>query len=489
MTLFILTEAAVSGGSGDVLFPEEASIDLIRVSDVDFGDGTAAGYGEESAGTGLVQVTYGRSNSGPCPERLDELCNTDFGINADDIDVIIAAVGSGFVLADGTPMAGNGTAREPGSAGNPSASVLVIYDVGQNNGDGVCLHAQDTNAYDLPLPNSVLLYHELSHGYHIALGDLLSLETDDPCNNASPEEQRAMQDENDMRTQIGERLRTTTNHCGNAGVDGSCATGNGDCCVVATVATGSAYSTEVSTLRRVRDGLLRRSEIGYDFFSHLHHDYYGFSPEVCRLMARSRALLHDVREHYVGPLTVCLELLVAYTMGGIDEHELGRRAVARVRDSEALARLTPAQLDAAQAVLDGGSLAALPGSDELRQLAALLDERARDSEFVGWALLQPIRMVLDVLRWVAAQVAPEVIGARLARAFDAWAVQVPLTDVWHGLSRYALAEEIEFLGRVLVRTPAARSALRERVVAHLGGRNDVATLFHAAWGDSKEMLQ
>ena len=29
---------------------------------------------------------------------------------------------------------------------------------------------------------------------------------------------------------------------------------------------------------------LRRSEVGFDFFEHLHYDYYSFSPQVVAMM-------------------------------------------------------------------------------------------------------------------------------------------------------------------------------------------------------------
>src|SRR5690606_39639612 len=255
--------------------------------------------------------------------------------------------------------------------------------------------------YDLSNPTAVLLYHELSHAFRQARDEFLSLETSDGCGNASPEEQAAMEDENDMRLQLGERLRTTTNHCGSAGIDGSCST---SCCVVATVATGSPYSAEVRALRRVRDGLLRRSEIGFDFFVRLHDDYYGFSPEVCRLMAGSRALLEQVRDYFVGPLTACLELMVAYTIERASPEALGRRALVRLHESATLRRLTDDELALAEAVLEGDALSRLGSPPELRrlrglrELSALLDERARGSVFVRWALLEPIRVVITTLR-------------------------------------------------------------------------------------------
>lgn len=470
MTLFIQTDAGDSGGSGDEVFPASAMMDLIQISNND------TGYGEADPVGNLIQVTYNRTTSGACPERLDALVNQNFNVNADNIDIIILAVGSGFTLSDGTMMAGNGTAREPNSAGNPTDSILVFYDVEDNFGDGVCLKGLDSGENDLPSPEAVTLYHELSHAFHEATDGLLSLSEPDPCNDASDEERRAMADENDLRTQLNLPLRDPSSHCGDPGVDGSCSS---SCCVVATVATGSPYSNEVNALRRIRDRVLRRNEVGYDFFAHLHEDYYGFSPEVCRLMARSPSLLEIIRDEYVRPLTLCLELIGAYTLGGVAPEALGPRLVAELERSPALVRWRPvAVMDAA-----GGARMA---RRELEGLRRLLDERARPSRFVTWALFTPIVMLGEAIEQIERGAPAAEVGRGLAAAFDRWSVAMPLTDVWHRLSRYALVQELRFLGCALLRSPDARTIFQERVRQHLRGRSDVDRLFDEAWGTLQE---
>lgn len=240
-------------------------------------------------------------------------------------------------------------------------------------------------------------------------------------------------------------------------------------------------------IRHVRDDLLRRSELGFDFLSHLHDDYYyGFSPEVCRLMAGSRALLEEIRDFFVGPLTACLELMVAYTLGRAASEELGRRVLSRLSQWPGLLRLTPEELDAAETVLDGSSGPTPRGVPEPTELATLIDERVHGSELVRWALFEPIRMIIAVLRLAQANATPEAIGTHLSQAFDEWAVRLPLTDVWHGLSRYAIAQELELLGRTLVRSPAARAELGVRILSHMGERPDVATLLEITWRDDEE---
>jgi hypothetical protein len=550
MTLFIQSDAG-GDGTGDTVHPLNAHGDLIQISNMDLGGNGHVGYGEvDGPVADLSQVTYDQSTSGPCPTRLSSLVNTNFGVNAQNIDIIVLAVGFNFTLTDGTLMAGNGTSRPPnvlipdwtsgtafqagqfvrsngngylalnsatsgstppsGTAaftpvsdgavnweflfsganfGNPTQSVLTIYDMSDNNGNGVCEKGLASQQYDLSAPSPVTLYHELSHALRLATRTTLSLIPPDPSNfaSASPEEHQAEVDENDMRTQLGQPLRDPNDHGGMLGMGGSCAAPS--CCVVASVATGTPYSSEVNALRAVRDGVLRRSEIGFDFFAHLHADYYGFSPQVCRMMARSGDLLARIRSYFVEPLTLCLDLLRGHTLDRVEPHALGAQLDHWVRGASELAALTAADLDAARAILDHTAPGAVPPAPPYAELAALLDSRARSSPFVTWALFDPISIVIDALAWRLEGVATADIGHRLAAAFDAWAVRMPLTDVWRNLSRYALAEEIAFLGRALVRGADARAAFRDRVVQHLPERTDLTRLFDEAWSAAPARLE
>ena len=67
---------------------------------------------------------------------------------------------------------------------------------------GQGIYAVDTNGNHIASPNPVILYHELSHAFRYAMGQL-----------KSNEEESAATDENDMRSQLAlvrEIHRTTT---------------------------------------------------------------------------------------------------------------------------------------------------------------------------------------------------------------------------------------------------------------------------------------
>src|SRR5262249_22612319 len=150
-------------------------------------------------------------------------------------------------------------------------------------------------------PNPVILYHELSHALRTATNS--TLPTSRSCT-GSQEEQAAERDENDMREQLGVPRIDANNHCGAVCSGGS----NQNCCIVASVAIGS-QSIEVDALRRIRDGLLRTSTIGFSFFEHLHHDYYAFSPELVRMMGGNQELVDQVATYVVRPLVLSLHLI------------------------------------------------------------------------------------------------------------------------------------------------------------------------------------
>jgi hypothetical protein len=469
VTLFIATDTAASG-AGNV-FPQNATVDLFSISHADLGDATHAGYGEAAPANNLVQVTYSRTDPGIPAVRLDSLVNTNFGVNANNIDIIIVAAGGNFTLLDGSVTAGNGFTFPVGNADNPTGSVLVIYDTSDNNGSGLCVRKQGdgSGTYSIEEPETVILYHELSHAFHLANGDPLSLSASG-CT-ASPEENRAETDENDVRDQLGLPHRDPTDHCGNPGCQSSC-------CIVASVATGSIYSEAVNSLRDVRDGVLRCSEVGYEFFNYLLEDYYGFSPEVCKLMARSPDLQELVRVRYVGTLTFALKLLRARGIEGLDGFELGAYFEASANAAE-LSNLSMTQLELGRAILTGAAfpeltLALAP------ELASLLRERAAPSPYVRWALMDPITILIDALCWRIEGLAAPEIGRRIAERFDEWSVQMPVTPVWRKISKYALNEELEFLENTLLRTSSTRQRFAQRLIGILPP--DKLNLVEERWG-------
>ena len=471
MSVFIQTDTAGTGASGGV-FADRAFFDLALIANGD------TGIGFTNVPPNLQQITYARTDPGAPATRLDQLVNTNFNVNPQNIDILVLAVAEDFVLGDGSSiLTRGGTALPPGFGSlNPTTSCLVLYDTSSNDGQGYCVAREGTGDLDLPMPISALLYHELSHALRIVTTGLLELTG--TCDPASPEENAAIVDENVMRDQLGKPHRDPNIHCGT-----SCGGGGGggdNCCVVASVASGSPFSAEVAALRQMRDGLLRRSEVGFEFFRDLHEGYYGFSPEVCRMMAREPALRDQVLAFYVRPLVLVLRLLERYTLGGLRgaslaaffEEDLGRALdVAALGEAElalaaSILRSPGEGLGEALAEVLAGSAPGMSGpsmSEVYLELAVLLRDVAVPDEHARWGLIEPLGIYLAALLERRRGADAAALAASLEPVFDEWAGRLPIAGGWVSLSRDELREELGFLSRALLVSDASRRTFGGRL--------------------------
>jgi hypothetical protein len=471
MTLFIQNDA-VGAGAGTIS-AALAAVHLTVIANLDTGFGLGATTGN------LQAVTYTQTDPGIPPTRLNTLVNTAFNVNPAGIDIILLAVGGNFTLNDGSLITtSGGTALSPAGSGLPgstlngTASALVIYDTSDNNGSGYCIARQGTGGtLDLRIPLSVMAYHELSHAFRIVTTGLLALTAQ--CNPSSPEENAAITDENDMRTQLATLvgdpvvLRDPLIHCGQ-----SCGGGGGSCCIVATVSSGSPLSAEVAELRALRDGFLRRSEVGFAFFESLHYAYYGFSPQVVTIMAADLGLRSMALHGFVRPLIRMLRLCRAYAVDGVDTAELGRRVAAELGDR--------ADVLAAQAVLS--RMVALtddPARAELslaeRRVADLLAGRALPDPHVSWALIEPVRMYHSLLGSVRGGATPDALGRELQEFLVDWAGRLPIDTCWGRLDVNTVRAELDMLASTLLRSPRARDVFLRRLAERYAAATAVAT--------------
>lgn len=454
MTIALQTDAGMEG-SGDSISPAIVEANLITIANADSPDIADTGLGEGATVGDLIPVTYTRTDTAAPAVRLDTLINTNFNVNPGNADIVIVGAGKNFVLIDGTPICGNGVTIAPQSPDNPSKSIYVIYDTSNCNGHGITV-PQLGGGPEVATPNPVVLYHELSHAFRRATN---TTQTDD--------EVPAINDENVLRPLLGLGLRDP-----NPPHTGTCtgcagAPGTGSCCVVASVATGSPYSNEVNALRAVRDSVLRPSEVGFDFFQHLHYDYYGFSPEVCRLMARSPDLVERIRTCVVAPLIECLTLIQRYAIEGVDDLTLGTELQCSLTASPLTTR-SPLEIDLILTGLQRLRDPREPLPEMFADLTEIVDDVVRSSEFVAWALFEPIEMYARAWRLWSDGASPQSLGNHLTRTFDDWVTRLPLTPVWQSLSLYALAEELDFLQRVALPTARCRQAIGRRLQALFG---------------------
>jgi hypothetical protein len=478
VTLFIQNDATGAGAGN--LDPNQASFDLGVVANGDTGFGLAAQVGNRQ------QATYARTDPGVPPTRLDALVNTNFnpdyglGAGPQAVPIVILPTLANFTLNDGTSILNiGGTALPPSNSGLPGAGLntttdcLVIYDTSQNNGSGYCVARGGTGGtLDLGISNAVLLYHELSHAFREVTNALNQLTA--TCDPSSPEENAAIVDENDLRTQIANaagtppELRDPGIHCGSGGPCGV------TCCIIASVATGSPLSREVAALRRVRDGLLRKSEIGYTFFEALHRDYYAFSPQVCTLLARHPDLRPLVAEGLVRPLVVVLGVIEAFALERVGAAELGERFFA-AHDNRPAADERLGIMTKARQVL-GGSDDGLTAPQ--RELADLLSPALR-SDHLLWAIVDPIQIYESALASYLEARPVAVVGRQIFDAVSEWGGRMPVDRVWAALSGSEVREELGLLEGTLLRTAEAKATFRGRLKSVHGGVRTIATMGEA----------
>jgi hypothetical protein len=464
MTLSIQNDAGAEG-AGDTINPAVVQVHLGAITnDLNIGQGATTGD--------LITVTYtGTAGSAPAT-RISTLVNTNFGVNPGAPDIVILGTGPNFRLLDGTVICGNGVTIAPNTPDNPTSSIYIVYDTTNGNGGGILVRAPGGAAgtFTSPVPGPVVLYHELSHALRRANG---TVQADD--------EVPAINDENVLRPLLTPPIALRDPNPPHDGQAPSCAGPPGavSCCIVATIATGSPFSAEIQGLRSTRDHLLRRSDVGYDFFERLHYDYYGFSPEVCRMMARSSDLTQRIRAYFVEPLAGSLQLARAHSVEGVAGAALGR-AFGECAGRSGLDALTRADIDEALSILGVLRSTVAPLPRHLAELADFLEGPVRSSEFIGWGLLDPIRIYVEALAWRFDGVSLETIGDRLASAFNRWAAAMPLTGVWSTLSVLGLRRELGFLSTVVVRDPEARLALGRRLAPMVSGDPERAAELVAA---------
>jgi len=455
MAFFILQDAA--GIGSDDIDTLQAFVDLVIIANDD-------GVGMDDPVDGKQLVTYNRTQDGPPQLRLDDLVNTtftpDYGSGAQQVDTLVIPGLSGFTLDDGSSFQNNGTALAPqgsglaGSSLNTTDFCLVIYDTQQN----ICVARDGTDGdIDLPISNPVVLYHELSHAFRVVTNAQLELTLE--CDPSSAEENAAIVDENDLRTQIADRqgetpaLRDPGIHCGEVGCDGGC-------CIIATVASKSLNSKQIHFLRSVRDHFVRSTEVGYAFFQKFFYDYYSFSPQVCTIMAGNRGIPEHLLEGYINPLLDFWRVMIERSGNNFTDAELGAAFVRHHRDRDA----ARARLEALQRTVTYWLQDETAGSDAPPELIKLLRERAWPSEHMQWALVAPVRIYHEVLTLCLAGADEPTLGRAFNEELDAWAPEMPISDVWAALAADEVVKELEFCENVLLQSATSKKRFHQRLL-------------------------
>jgi hypothetical protein len=279
------------------------------------------------------------------------------------------------------------------------------------------------------------------------------------CDPSSPEENAAIVDENDLRTQIANRkgvtpeLRDPGIHCGTVGCDGGC-------CIIATVASKSLTSPQIEHLRSVRDYFVRSTEVGYAFFEQFFRDYYSFSPQVCTIMAGNPGIGEHLLEGYVNPLLDFWKIMIERSARLLrDDADLGA-AFAHHHPDLAQAE---ARLDALRRTAMYWLNRDSDSSEAPAELIAILRARAWPSDHIQWALVAPVRIYHDLLRLYLDGADKETIGREFNRALESWAPEVPISNVWASLPVEQFVRELEFCDNALLQSAGNKKRFRRRL--------------------------
>ncbi|HEY6291923.1 MAG TPA: hypothetical protein VI455_10240 [Terriglobia bacterium] len=414
----------------------------------------------------VAPATYPSVTTGMATaNRLLELVNTTSGADWAD-PIVITGLAGGNDPYMGNDITGNGqTYIDTGVTPNV---IHVVYDTSQDGGQGI--DAFDTAGNPIQTPNAVILYHELSHAYHYALGQIPFPQTACPGN--TTDEPAAEIDENVMRAELGLCLRDVCNHStqpgwgatcggratpdgpplpdGSAGSGGGGGGGGGGGCFIVTAAMGTATTFEVLRLRGVRNRLTARTGISRRLIDAVYAEYLQFSPAIAAQIAPDPAARLLVRQLVVQPLFAWFTLAERLAFRHADQAKLLEAAEAIFAACPpAAAQLVVPVIESLLA--DASVSAGLPGW--LGAFAPGLDA-AQQQPFVRWALLLPLREA-----WT--------VGSRRGDLFQAvanWLALAPIEKLDPPSSR-SLDRELKHVAAFFDFAPPARRVLGLRLAA------------------------
>ncbi len=447
----------------------QPTVDLFSIARCD----TAVGQQNVSDPT-ATQVTYNSSqkkNSGAGPDRLFTLCNSIA------TNIVIHAVNSSYILPDGTPITQSAGQTFPFDG----TAIRIIYDCTSAGGSGYFVF--NTGGSQISFPSPVLLFHELSHAFHLAKGD------SPPPGPAA--EHQAITDEDAFRQQVGIALRDPNNHAGGVG------SGNGQdvpqCggsvppikCFVVGAAYGSEAADHIEMLRSRRTALSLRSELCADVIGGLVTEYYQFSPAVASDMNRRPCLKHAIKEWLVDPLLCFVEIFEAYLQFGREPERFERAAkehFSRFLD-EREHNLNTKELTAVRNAAADLTLSLQSGNPESEMVAlplkpfncadpALVFAYFRDmiksqcgtTSHLPWGL-QALHIFWDSVG--QQPLSGSVFASRLAQ----WLSSAPVPESFWTLPADQLREEFEGLAYVLLQTAQARQQVATRLLGTCAGEH------------------
>jgi hypothetical protein len=393
----------------------------------------------------------------------------------DDYLVLILGVSSAFQFQSGRSITDIGGRVFPPTPG--SEWILLYYDMQECAGK--LYHVYDKWGGQLRMLRQAVLAHELGHARHIVIGD-------EPATQAAKEAQ-AIGDENALRSQFGFPLRDPANQEGGCGFTGHQTTFWDTVCFIAGAAEDSSEQTVVRRLTRVRDGMLRTTMLGLDFFDDLFAEYYQYSPRIAREMRADPELRRAITRFLVEPLLLMLEQLRSFCadpsddVRGAEERArkdfdgyVSQRTAAERRMlgawRAAMEKLPPESPPEHRrgASLPQGSLARASSWHDPDSLLTYLRDRLHPGKqtlrMTRWALLD-----LVCAAWDAIEPPDRSHPAPLVPVMEQWLERVPLSTRYLSLPAETIRLDLHAAKMGAFANPRMHASLR-RAVAHARDR-------------------
>jgi len=295
-------------GYGSIVFQDLYNI-LNHDGDFGFGD-------DPEGNNNLKKIIYNGTRTEESAKRMKDVTNLAEFVTSDTIisdTIIITGVDvAPFFLDDGEIVSivdngGGFTYLDEGTN-----TIRVFYDTTQAGGLNYFVSGQVSSF--IAIPNCVMLYHELSHAYNIAIGEPNHLVVVKGVANSlqiQAAQKIAIIDENVIRTEKKLPLRALIDNfsTGNSGIgdqtdcpilleNGSIKKADPDIdlpCYVVTLCYQDDKSAEVIAFKKFRDECLRNHSIGrflIDF-------YYKFSPGLVKKLDGKRFINRFIKRVFL----------------------------------------------------------------------------------------------------------------------------------------------------------------------------------------------
>jgi hypothetical protein len=438
-----------------------AEQDVVAIVNGDSGIGFDYQNGVIIDGYNCYPVTYLAPGSGLTHVRMAEMVN-DPTLSP---RVVIFAVPSNFQIGGGpTTVAAGGITYKPHaletSNGNPLTNdIAIFYDVKLCNDQGVKVKKQPSGRTGQA--TSCILYHELSHAYHMLHNSTNS--------SSNQEEQAAISDENDLRTIKNMPKRRLA---GNDPNWKKCKGPKPPCCIVASLSTGSPYSEEINRFRDLRDDTLRESLIGDDFFNEFFYRYYGFSPEVTRLMGHHPNLKPVILQYFVTPLLAGVELLIHYAdnrgenLAKFLREQARRKGLSEIHHKRFLDELagylrTARNFD--QQVISKILKVKGKDYDGFEELLKYINAETFKDEYINWSLVAVVELWVESAILLYSNRSEAEIDFEIYEKIVNWIGYMPISAAWRDLSRLQTELELQSLEQFIF-DPRSKSTFADRLV-------------------------